>query len=390
MTPRPRSGPGLAQKAALGPRASRIAPNRACGQPPRTCEHLRHAPRVAKSRFSRELPGCSWPRSAAELTRIGVSKDVLSGPRWRKTSHGFYVPAHRDATADSPSQRIIDAVALVPATGAITGWAAAFIDGVDQLDGVDPHTMRTLAVPVSLGRDVGRRSTGIATYTRERLPDDDVRVRFGIRVATGNRAAFDGSRCAGDLAEAVVFVDACAHSGTVALSGWRRYVDQHSGWSGIAQARKAAALADPAARSGWESRLRVLYVVEAGLPRPRVNIPVFDLEGKLLGIPDLLDEDAGFVTEFDGQDHRRRTQHRVDNLREEAFESAGLTVVRADSLDLQRYRGELRRRLRDGHRRGCTRDRSRDRWTTKEPAWWIEHARPADVLTNEELLELFG
>lgn len=134
----------------------------------------------------------------------------------------------------------------------------------------------------------------------------------------------------------------------------------------------------------------MLYVVEAGLPRPRVNIPVFDLEGKLLGIPDLLDEDAGFVTEFDGQDHRRHTQHRVDNVREEAFESAGLTVVRADSLDIQRYQRELRRRLRDGHRRGCTRDRSRDRWTTKEPAWWIEYARPADVLTNEELVELFG
>jgi hypothetical protein len=36
------------------------------------------------------------------------------------------------------------------------------------------------------------------------------------------------------------------------------------------------------------------------------------------------------------------------------------------------------------------RDRSRDRWTTQEPEWWIEHAGPADALTEEELAEIFG
>ena len=155
-------------------------------------------------------------------------------------------------------------------------------------------------------------------------------------------------------------------------------------------ARTAAGLAEAATRSGWESRLRVFYVVDAGLPRPRVNIPVFDAGGRLLGIADLLDEDAGLVAEFDGQHHRRRSQHREDNVREEAFESAGLTVVRVDSLDLQGFRQELARRLRDGHRRGGMRDRSRDRWTTQEPEWWIEHAGPADALTEEELAEIFG
>ncbi|MEJ7773725.1 MAG: hypothetical protein WKF72_02855 [Nocardioidaceae bacterium] len=345
---------------------------------------------MPRSRFSRELSGCRWPRPAGELVGDGISKDVLGGPRWRRTSHGFYVPSSSDDRAGLPSQRILDATPLVPPTGAMTGWAAAFIDGVDQLDGLDAHTMRPLPVPITLGRDVGRRRTDIATYTRERLADHDVDVRFGIRVASRDRATFDGARCAGDLAEAVVFVDACAHAGKVRLRSWRRYVDDHPGWTGIAQARTAAGLAEAAARSGWESRLRVFYVVDAGLPRPRVNIPVFDAGGRLLGIADLLDEDAGLVAEFDGQHHRRRSQHREDNVREEAFESAGLTVVRADSLDLQGFRQELARRLRDGHRRGGMRDRSRDRWTTQEPEWWIEHAGPADALTEEELAEIFG
>jgi hypothetical protein len=32
---------------------------------------------------------------------------------------------------------------------------------------------------------------------------------------------------------------------------------------------------------------------------------VFDLDENFLGIPDLLDPDAGLVLEFDGQDHDR-------------------------------------------------------------------------------------
>ncbi len=308
---------------------------------------------------------------------------------WRKTSHGFYVPSSPDDLAGSPSQRILDATPLVPPSGAMTGWAAAFIDGVDHLDGVNTHTMRPLPVPIALGRDVGRRRNDVATYDRERLPGQEVCVRSGIRVATRNRTAFDGARRAQDLTEAVVFVDACAHAGRVDLKHWCRYADDHPGWTGIAQVRQAAALADAAARSSWESRLRVFYILEAGLPRPRVNVPVFDVDGKLIGIADLLDEGAGLVTEFDGQDHRRRSQHREDNVREEAFESAGLTVVRADSWDLQRFRDELRRRLRDGHRRGPLRDRSRDRWTTEEPEWWIEQAGAADILTDDGMAELF-
>ena len=36
-----------------------------------------------------------------------------------------------------------------------------------------------------------------------------------------------------------------------------------------------------------------------------MNCPVHDRSGRLLGIADLLDEEAGLVVEFDGADHRR-------------------------------------------------------------------------------------
>jgi hypothetical protein len=113
-----------------------------------------------------------------------------------------------------------------------------------------------------------------------------------------------------------------------------------------------------------------VYMLKACLPRPLVNRPVFYLGGKFLGIPDLLDPDAGLACEFDGQDHRQRRQHRNDNLREEGLEEANLVVSRVDSLDL-RYPMPLIDRLRAAHARGLARDRGRDRWTIHPPAWWL-------------------
>jgi very-short-patch-repair endonuclease len=97
-----------------------------------------------------------------------------------------------------------------------------------------------------------------------------------------------------------------------------------------------------------------------------VNQPVYDLSGNLLGLADLLDPDAGLVTEFDGQQHRERAQHRADNVREERLEAAGLVVVRVDSSDFLRHRDEMRHRIRVAWKRGMSRDRSHDRWTLSE------------------------
>ena len=113
---------------------------------------------------------------------------------------------------------------------------------------------------------------------------------------------------------------------------------------------------------------------EAGLARPLVNQPVFDREERFLGIPDLLDPEAGLATEFDGQGHRNRRRHRSDNHREERLEGVNLTVCRVDSLDLQEPEA-LRERLRARHAQGLRRDRRLDRWTLVEPAWWRRRHR---------------
>jgi hypothetical protein len=120
----------------------------------------------------------------------------------------------------------------------------------------------------------------------------------------------------------------------------------------------------------------MFYVLRARLPRPLVNRPVFDLDGRFLGTPDLFDPDAGLATEFDGQDHRERQQHRDDNIREEKLEVVNLAVCRVDSLDL-RQPAQLRERLRARRAQGLRRDRSMDRWTLVEPSWWQRRRQAA-------------
>lgn len=113
----------------------------------------------------------------------------------------------------------------------------------------------------------------------------------------------------------------------------------------------------------------MFYLLQAGLPRPLVNVPLFTPDGRFLGIPDLLDPEAGLVTEFDGQDHRDRRQHRADNIREEKLEGANLLVCRVDSLDLQSPL-PLEDRLQARYQQATRRDRSRDGWTLEQPLWW--------------------
>ena len=317
--------------------------------------------------FDQELRTAHWPRSAAELAAAGTTRDMTRGPRWRRTSRGYFVPA--GATATTTTQRILDIAPLLSASGALAGWAAAYVHGVGKLDGRDPESLASLPIVVNLGRDVGRADTEGVHYVRERLPPGDRQLRHNLGVTTPERTAFDGARWASDLVEAVVFLDQVSHALRLPLADLARRYISGARWPGLQQFARALALAEPGSASPWESRLRMFYVLRAGLPRPLVNRPVFGLEGNFLGIPDLLDTEAGLATEFDGQDHRRRRQHQADNLREERLEAANLVVCRVDSLDL-RQPIPLIERLTARYAQARLRDRRRDRWTIQQPSWW--------------------
>ena len=75
-------------------------------------------------------------------------------------------------------------------------------------------------------------------------------------------------------------------------------------WTGIPFVRKALLLAIDDSRSPQETLMRLCWLFDAELPPPLCNRELFDLDGNLLGIPDLFDPVAGLVGEYDGADHK--------------------------------------------------------------------------------------
>lgn len=119
------------------------------------------------------------------------------------------MPAEAPQTS---AQRILEAVPLIPPTGALAGWAAAYVLGVDMLDGLDPFTLAPEILTVSLGSTAGRVNHHQIRYVRDRLLPTDRLLHRGIPVTSPTRTAFDGARWAPDLVEAVVFLDQVGHA----------------------------------------------------------------------------------------------------------------------------------------------------------------------------------
>lgn len=296
------------------------------------------------------------------LLDAGVSAAELRGELWRRPLHGTHALSMSDAR--SPVQRIAEAASVLPDDGALSGWASAFLQGAADLDGRSwDGSLQPVLMALPPERQVRRR--GIRTI-RGALAESDLREADGLVVTSPARACFDLMRLS-TLEDAVVGIDAMLRAKTAALEDVGEYVAEHAGWKGVPVARTAFALSDGRAASCPESRFRVLWVVEAGLPRPAVNVAVYSPSGLLIGVPDLLDEETGLTGEYDGAFHRELRRHTDDNIREERFESHGLIVVRATALDVMYRRRQTVARLRDAYRRARRRNRHQDRWTLDPP-----------------------
>jgi len=289
-----------------------------------------------------------------------VSVREIAGPLWQRLHHGVHVDASLDA--EDPDLRIAAVAAILPAGGAITGWAALRLSGADDLDGRTGAGGRTLLpVTVSVGRPGVIRPRSGVRLDRTPLSDSDVVEIDGIPVTTPVRSCVHLAMNS-TVEMSTAFIDVGARVGVVDVAQVRARISRVRGRQGVVQARTVASLIDGRSKSVPESVFKVVWVLDAGLPHPLVNRLLVDRFGVVLGEPDLLDPEAAMVGEYDGSTHRELDEHTSDNAREERFENHNLVVVRATSLDLWPRRDLLVHRLREGHRRGLARDRSRDRW----------------------------
>lgn len=300
------------------------------------------------------------PVRTRRAVAAGFTARDLSGPLWQRLHHGVHANAALDPT--DPDVRIAAVAAILPPGAAISGWAGLRLLGVTALDGRSgAGGRRLLPVTVCVGRSGVLRPRPRVVLDRTPLADDDVTMVDGVPVTTAVRS------CAylamnEPVERATAFIDASVRAGVAPLAPVRLRLAGTVRRHGAPRARLVATLVDGRSASLPESVLKVVWVVEAGLPHPLVNRLLVDDWGQVLGEPDLLDPESALVGEYDGSTHRELSSHAWDNHREEGFEDHNLVVVRATSLDLWPRRSELVRRLLAGLRRGLARDRSRDRW----------------------------
>jgi hypothetical protein len=314
-----------------------------------------------------DLP--TWPLATRDALDLGVTPGQLAGPGWSSPLRGVHRPATAES-APSARQRILDVAELLPVGAAIGGWAAAHQLGADELDGRGWSGHEVEPVPVVLPPPLLIRHRPELVRWRSPLADEELVEVDGVPCTAEVRTGFDLVRTR-DLRSGVVCLDILGRQIGLDPALVLAHAAARRRWKGRPRVAPAVALADPRALSTGETRLRLVWVLDAQLPRPEVNPTVRDATGFVLGIGDLLDPGSALLGEYDGEGHRELDQHVADNAREEWLEAAGLVVVRACGPDLwPSNRARTVARLHAGYRRGLGRDRSKDSWT------WTPAAAP--------------
>lgn len=317
-------------------------------------------------------PRCQLPSDLVRPARIdptgltGPTRGQAQRGRWRASSPGWHVPASVDAVVE---QRILEQAMRVRSRGAITAWASLRWHGAAYFDGSADGSGGVLPVPLLRRSGARQLDDGDAVISRAQLSPDEREFVSGLWCTSVPRATFDEVLRRRSLRPGVAAICMTLAAGLSSPAELTAYAASRPAWEGIPLYRKAVALSKEGFRSGPEVYLYLRWLLDAGFPEPLVNPPVFDLGGRLLGYPDLLDVEAGVAGEYDGPAHRTRERHRRDVAREERYRGCGLeyfTVVAGDlddeSLVVQRMRS--------------TRSRARflpateRQWTLTPPPWW--------------------
>ncbi len=311
-------------------------------------------------------PGVVWPVRLDPTGVSGPTRGQARSIRWRRSSHGYHVPS--DVDSDDLNQRIAEAGAPMADTHAVTGWAALHWLGGRWFSG---RRADGSAVPVDVlvsTRDPNPR-TGVE-LSGEGTGPDNLLVVDGLRVTSGVWSTSFAMRHAPTLLEAVTVLDMAAYSDLVSVEEQRAFLDGQNSWTGIPLARRAA---DQAVENAWspqEVAMRIIWTTVAGLPDPRCNAPVFDLAGRHLGTPDLIDPETGVMGEYDGDAHLARARRHHDVVRAESLRDHGLEAVVFMAPDVHDPADAVRR-LHAARRRSAQRAPQARRWTLTKPAWWV-------------------
>jgi hypothetical protein len=277
------------------------------------------------------------PFRAADARALGVTRRRLQGPTVRRLHRGVYV----DRTVpDTPALRAAAALLVLPPGSVLSHRTAA--------------TLRNLPLPEAEEDLVhayvpGAANPGIAGIRAHRSATalSAERVR-GLPVTTAARVWCD---LAADLdrRSLAILGDAILRGGRTTLADLAAEVEC------VRRGGRLARAVLPLLRGGVDSPpetvLRLL-IIDAGLPEPVVNRPVFDASGGWIACPDLQYPRFRVAIEYEGEHHRTPDQQRRDIRRDELYQEEGWILLKVTHADLHLRPGALLERIRRALRAG--------------------------------------
>lgn len=292
----------------------------------------------------------------AGLTRHAIARGVRRGVLHR-LGGGFYTTAERWAAADPRDRHVLMARAAAqqrPSAAVSHHSAAAY------LSLPLPRAMPPWVALTTDRADATANPGGLARLEPGALPEEHVANLDGVRVTTATRTVTDCLRTL-RLSDGVAIADAAIRDGRSSADEITQVRCTQRRWPGVVSVDVGLALVDPA-RETWLESTAFVKLWRLGFPLPEAQVCVLTAGGHFIARVDGIWRDRSLVLEVDG---RGKYLDRVEpssaathttaaevaravleeKLREDRVRGLGLTVVRADSREIEYDIDAVGRRL---------------------------------------------
>jgi hypothetical protein len=258
------------------------------------------------------------PFSLDEARDAGLTPRALRGRTWKRINARLY------RWTDLPEDPWLTLSAwrrVLPPETVFAGTSAAWLFGI-ELAPTDP--VEVVLPPLS-----GIRSRDGLIVHRGEIPSDEIESIRGLRV-TSLHLTLAGVCLRRPAVEALAAIDKAIYLHLTHPAALAEYAEAAKGRRGAARLKSLASFAAPA-ESPMETRLRCL-LIQAGLPRPEVQVTLRDGSARFAGRVDLYYPDARLVLEYDGGNHRERLV--ADDRRQNVLVNSGYRLLRFTGSDI--------------------------------------------------------
>ena len=262
----------------------------------------------------------SGPFRLQDARRAGLTWKQLQSRSFHRLGHDSYAWSVLDA---DPMLRLRAAIDRLPPEAVFSQRTAAWLHGLD-LPPCDP-------IQVTVPKECGSSYRSGLAVRRAPVPAADVVERKGMPATTILRTLLEIAEARSPIEPVVVF-DMALRAALVTPHQLAALAADRAGLKYAKRLRRVVDLADHRSESPMESRLRTILVL-SGVPRPELQVDLFDQLGNHLGRADLYYPDQRLVIEFDGATHRHSLVE--DNRRQNRILAAGYRLLRFTAADLR-------------------------------------------------------